>query len=211
MQLVLDDIGLGGLVEALASMLGSSVTVEDGQGSVLARASAAEYEPPPVDARRRRRLAESTDRYEVVRLPGAAETWVAPVSLGGELVGRLWITGLAAPPNPGERRMIERFALVVGVEVLKRRHRVEVEERLSGDLIADLLRPDGLAQPQAVLDRAAALGHDLTDPHWLGLIVVPGGSRRAWPASAAPPSRPPCWPAATRTRWSCCCRCASTR
>jgi len=62
---------------------------------------------------------------------------MAPVSLGGELVGRLWITGLAASPNPGERRTIERFALVVGVEVLKRRHRVEVEERLSGDLIAD--------------------------------------------------------------------------
>ena len=91
-------------------------------------------------------------------------------------MGRLWITGLAAPPNPGERRMIERFALVVGVEVLKRRHRVEVEERLSGDLIADLLRPDGLAQPQAVLARAAALGHDLADPHWLGLIVVPSGA-----------------------------------
>lgn len=171
MRLVLDDIGLGGLVEALASMLGSSVTVQDGNGTVLASSAGA----PPVDARWRRRPPVSTDRYEVVRLPGPAETWVAPVSLGGELVGRLWITGLSAPPDPGQRRMIERFALVVGVEVLKKRHRVEVEERLSGDLIADLLRPDGLAQPQAVLDRAAALGHDLSDPHRLGLIVVPGG------------------------------------
>jgi GAF domain-containing protein len=176
MQLMLDDIGLGGLVEALASMLGSSVTVEDGQGSVLAFAADSAYAPPPAGAHRRHRSMVSTDRYEVVRLPGAAETWVAPVSLGGELVGRLWITGLCSPPNPGERRMIERFALVVGVEVLKRRHRVEVEERLSGDLIADLLRPDGLAQPQAVLDRAAALGHDLTEPHWLGLIAVSGGA-----------------------------------
>jgi GAF domain-containing protein len=176
MQLMLDDIGLGGLVEALASMLGSSVTVEDGQGSVLAFAADSAYVPPPAGAHRRHRPVVSTDRYEVVRLPGAVETWVAPVSLGGELVGRLWITGLCAPPNPGERRMIERFALVVGVEVLKRRHRVEVEERLSGDLIADLLRPDGLAQPQAVLDRAAALGHDLSEPHWLGLIVVSGGA-----------------------------------
>jgi GAF domain-containing protein len=176
MQLMLDDIGLGGLVEALASMLGSSVTVEDGQGSVLAFAADSAYAPPPAGAHRRHRSMVSIDRYEVVRLPGAAETWVAPVSLGGELVGRLWITGLCSPPNPGERRMIERFALVVGVEVLKRRHRVEVEERLSGDLIADLLRPDGLAQPQAVLDRAAALGHDLTEPHWLGLIAVSGGA-----------------------------------
>ena len=175
MQLMLDDIGLGGLVEALASMLGSSVTVEDGQGNVLAFAAAAAYVPPPAGPHRHPPTV-SADRYEVVRLPGPAETWMAPVSLGGELVGRLWITGLAASPNPGERRTIERFALVVGVEVLKRRHRVEIEERLSGDLIADLLRPDGVAQPQAVLDRAAALGHDLGEPHWLGLIVVSGGA-----------------------------------
>jgi len=175
MQLVLDDIGLGGLVEALASMLGSSVTVEDGQGNVLAFAADAAYVPPPAGPHRQPPTV-SADRYEVVRLPGPAETWMAPVSLGGELVGRLWITGLAASPNPGERRTIERFALVVGVEVLKHRHRVEIEERLSGDLIADLLRPDGVAQPQAVLDRAAALGHDLGEPHWLGLIVVTGGA-----------------------------------
>jgi GAF domain-containing protein len=189
MQLVLDDIGLGGLVEALASILGCSVTVEDGLGGLLARASVAAYEAPPVDARWRRRHQVAADRYEVVRLPGRAETWVAPVALGGELVGRLWITGLAAAPNPGQRRMVERFALVVGVEVLKRRHRVEVEERLSGDLIADLLRPDGLAQPQAVLDRAAALGHDLADPHWLGLLVVSGGEPAiAGVAGAAEPA-----------------------
>ena len=185
MQLVLDDIGLGGLVEALATMLGSSVTVEDGLGAVLAASAQA----PPVDPRWRRRLVHTIERYEVVRLPGLAEIWVAPVSLGGELVGRLWVTGLTAPPDPGQRRMIERFALVVGVEVLKRRHRVEVEERLSGDLIADLLRPDGLAQPQAVLDRAAALGHYLTDPHWLGLIMISGAAAGlGGVASAAEPA-----------------------
>jgi GAF domain-containing protein len=191
MQLVLDDIGLDGLVAALASIVDSSVTVEDGHGSVLAHAAANRpYKAPPVDPRWRRRHPAAADRYEVARLPGTAETWVAPVLLGGELVGRLWITGLAAAPDPGQRRMIERFALVVGVEVRKRRHRVELEERLSGDLVADLLRPDGLAQPQAVLDRAAALGHDLTGPHWLGLLVVSGGEPgTAGVAAAAEPAR----------------------
>ena len=113
MQLVLDDIGLDGLVAALASMVDSSVTVEDGHGSVLAHAAANRpYKAPPVDPRLRRRHPAATDRYEVARLPGPAETWVAPVLLGGELVGRLWITGLVAAPDPGQRRMIERFALV---------------------------------------------------------------------------------------------------
>ncbi len=175
MQLVLDDIGLGGLVEALASMLGSSVTVEDGHGSVLAFAADAEYVPPPAGPHRHP-PAVSADRYEVVRLPGTGRD-VDGAGVLGRRAGRPAVDHRPGrPAQPRERRTIERFALVVGVEVLKRRHRVEVEERLSGDLIADLLRPDGLAQPQAVLDRAAALGHDLAEPHWLGLIVMTGGA-----------------------------------
>jgi sugar diacid utilization regulator len=181
MQLVLDDIGLDGLVEALADILRSSITVEDAAGHVLAKTSAGPYQPPPDEqarqaARRRDRL-RGARHYKAVPVAGhETEQWVAPIILGGELVGRLWVIGSASPPDPGQRRLIERFALVVGVEVLKNRHLVEVEERLSGDLLADLLRPEGVAQPQAVLDRATALGLDLNAPYVLAVVTFGGAS-----------------------------------
>lgn len=201
MQLVLDEVGLAGLVTALAATLEASVTVEDAEGRLLARAPEVGYRPPPDPAARRRRPARMAleasgvaagppRRYEVVQvpvvgpsgpvLPGAPGrvpgevAWAAPVVLGGELVGRLWVTAPPAAPAPVQLRVIERFALVVGMELLKQRHLVDVAGRLSGDLLDDLLRPDGPARPQAVLDRAAALGHDLSRPHTLAVLAVDG-------------------------------------
>ncbi|HET6257378.1 MAG TPA: helix-turn-helix domain-containing protein [Pseudonocardia sp.] len=195
MQLVLDDVGLAGLVASLAGTLAASVTVEDADGRVLARAPDDGYRPPPTAAARRRSPAREalealTRRYEVVQIPVLAPggpvvrgapaptrremAWVAPVVLGQELVGRLWVTAPPAVPAPVQLRVIERFALVVALELLKARHLVAAEGRLSGDLIADLLRPDGPGRPHAVLDRAAALGHDLARPHVVAVLTLDG-------------------------------------
>lgn len=168
MQLVLDDAGLAGVCQALAEILRSSITVESESGRRLADASFDEYTPPPAPPWQ---LVDDTAGHEIARVAGVDEAWTTPVVLGGEHVGRLWVTGLLAPLSPLERRAIERFALVVGVELLERKHLVEVRERLSGDLIADLMRPDGIAQPAALLDRAAALGPDLREPHSLVLVT----------------------------------------
>jgi sugar diacid utilization regulator/GAF domain-containing protein len=198
MRLVLDDGGLPGLVDALAMTLDASVTVEDRHGHVLARAPDRGYHPPPDGAARRRDAQEPAGRHnEVVEVrteragrPGASAvghppgpapgSWMAPVVIGGELAARLWVTNPRAAPEPVERRVIERFALVVAFEVLKQRQRVDVEERLSGDLISDLLHPGGPQHPRGVLDRAAALGHDLTSPHVLAVLTLdpPGPAPR---------------------------------
>lgn len=45
-------------------------------------------------------------------------------------------------------------------------------ELLSGDLLGDLLRDGGPVRRQAVLDQAAAIGHDLSRPHVLALLTV---------------------------------------
>jgi sugar diacid utilization regulator/GAF domain-containing protein len=184
MQMVLDEVGLAGLVGALAATLDASVTVEDACGELLASAPDEGYRPPPDAAARRRRPARAAleamaDSYDVVQVPiarrgGSEKAWVTPVVLGHELAGRLWVTAPSAVPAPVQLRVIERFALVVALELLKRRHMVAVEARLSGDLMADLLRPGGPIQPQAVLDRAAALGHDLTRPHVVAVLAVDG-------------------------------------
>jgi hypothetical protein len=192
MQLVLDEVELPELVAALASALRASVTVEDTDGRVLARAPAEGYCPPPSPAARRTGAARaalkageaSSRRYTVARVPirgpnrrvtRSTAAWAAPVVVGGELAGRLWVTDPPAEPEPVQLRVIERFALVVALLLLQQRHLLDVRSRLSGDLLGDLLRdggPDPAGRLRAVLDRAAALGHDLSRPHVLALLTV---------------------------------------
>ncbi|HKQ42810.1 MAG TPA: helix-turn-helix domain-containing protein [Pseudonocardia sp.] len=179
MAMVLADVGLDRIVGGLAQALDASVTVEDSDGGLLALAPAVGYHPPPDAAARRRgptraALDVLSRQFEVVHVPGSggnSKAWVAPVVLGGELAGRLWITDRRAAPEPFERRLIERFALVVGIELLRQRHLRDVERRLSGDLLGDLLRPGGPTHEQGLLDRAAALGNDLRLPHVVAVLA----------------------------------------
>jgi hypothetical protein len=193
MELALAGAGLSGLVAALARTLRASVTVEDTEGGVLARAPEQGYRPPPSAAARRRlpvraALEDRTRSYAVIRVPESSSgrpgavavghpptlepgAWMAPVVLGGELAGRLWVVHPRTTPAPVERRVIERFSLVVGLELLTRRQLVEAEAQASGDLIGTLLRADGMEQHAAV-ERAAALGLDLRRPHAVAVVAV---------------------------------------
>lgn len=171
MQLVLDNIGLSGLVAALADLLGASVTVQDASQKTLASAHGADayLAPPKIDRRRRDDRARPL-RYEAKRVGDQPQpTWLTPVILGGEVVGRLWVIGTSEAPDAGQLHLIERFALVAGWEILKQRHLVEVQERLSADLLVDLLRTDGVVRPEVLVQRAAALRLDLTAPHWVAV------------------------------------------
>ncbi|MET0454107.1 MAG: GAF domain-containing protein [Mycobacterium sp.] len=173
MGLVLNDVGLDGLVSELADMLSASVTVQDTNQGVLARASAGEYAAPPRLDTRATVQQMPPDRYEATTVVGQErETWLTPVVLSGRLVARLWVITESESPDAGWRRLIERFALVVGLEILKQRHIAEVQARLSGDLMVDLLRPGGTEQPLALVQRAEALGHDLTTAHWLAVFAA---------------------------------------
>jgi sugar diacid utilization regulator len=184
MQLLLNEAGLQPLAELLAEALNASITIEDVDDTALAVAPAEPHTPAPDAATRKRRpvrpaLESLRARYEVVPIrrcgPDGLPAWVAPVVIGGQLVGRLWGTGAAAVPDPAQRRMIERFALVVAVELLKQRNRVDTENRLAGDLVDELLRA-GASRSDTVLERAAALGHDLGGPQVLAVVAVERGS-----------------------------------
>ena len=184
MQLLLDGAGLQRLAELLAEALQASITIEDVDDTVLAVAAErpeGTATPAPDPATRKRRsvrmaLESLRTRYEVVPIrhcgPDGRPAWVAPVVIGGQLVGRLWGTGVSAVPDPAQRRMIERFALVVAVELLKQRDRVETENRLAGDLVDELLRTEANLFSGTVLERAAALGHDLSGPQVLAVVAI---------------------------------------
>ena len=184
MQLLLDEAGLQRLAELLAEALNASITIEDVDDSVLAVAAGSAEAcatPAPDAAERKRRpvraaLESLRARYEVVPIRRCGSdglpAWVAPVVLGGQLVGRLWGTGISAVPDPAQRRMIERFALVVAVELLKQRDRVETASRLAGDLVDELLRTEASRFSGTALERAAALGHDLAVPQVLAVVAT---------------------------------------
>jgi DNA-binding PucR family transcriptional regulator len=183
MQALLDEAGLQALARSLAEALHASITIEDTEDTVLAAAPASHPVPVPGPAARRRRpirdaLRSLGERYEVVSVPPAGadgyHAWVAPVVVGGQLVGRLWGTGLRAAPAPAQCRVIERFALVVAVELLKRRYRIDTENRLAGDLLTELLRSDQQPVPETTAERAKALGHDLTGEQTLAVVTVDG-------------------------------------
>jgi GAF domain-containing protein len=193
MELAVADVGVTGLAAALARALRASVTVEDADAQTLARSPGPDHRAPPDAAVRRAvamtaALGSPANGYAAVQVPvgpsgrpGAAAVghpptaecgvWMAPVLLGGRLLGRLWVVDPRPSPTAVERRVIEEYALVIGMELLRRRQVADSEARCTGDLIAGLLREDGYDH-RAVLDAASAMGHDLEVAHLVAVLAA---------------------------------------
>jgi sugar diacid utilization regulator len=96
---------------------------------------------------------------------------VVGVLLDGEVVGRIWVRGSLAGFTSLDVRATEHASVVAALELLRERTAAEVEGRLRGSLISDLLSDDALDVP-AVVERARRMGHDLTGSHTLSAIAV---------------------------------------
>lgn len=190
MHVVLDDSRLDAVTRTLARTLGVAVTVEDAVGRVLAAVDHGQHraEVPSPEERLRPELAAALERLvaerEVVELEvDGHKRLIAPVVVGGEFVARIWATSDADDVDGIDTRMLERAAVVVAFQLLKQRSAEEVEARLSRDLIGDLLSLDEQTDQDALLARAANLGHDLSLPHDIlvvrldGVDVAPGGGQ----------------------------------
>jgi sugar diacid utilization regulator len=173
--------GITAVSTALASLLQRPVLVEDPAGTPLASTP---HEGRTVDA------PALTDRDDAHPLPERlteAPAWpaaalpgprvMAPVLLGGELAARIWLPGSLAELGPLDHRALEQAATVSALELLRARTALEVEWRLSGELVGDLLsgNPTTLA---TIASRAARLGHDLRTPH-ATLVLKPDPEQNA--------------------------------
>jgi sugar diacid utilization regulator len=98
-------------------------------------------------------------------------------------------------------RAVEHATVVTALELMRDRTAAEVEQRLRGSLVADLLSTDGADMP-ALLDRARRLGWDLSGDQ--SLISVrsieptagdarPATDRLQAPTGSRRPSRPVHW------------------
>lgn len=125
--------GVTGVAEALAELLGRSVVIDDVYAEQLAAAGS----------------------------PGEAEDFtVTDVILDGAPVAHIRVAATDDPLSAVDVRAIEQAAVVTALELLRARTAAEVEQRLRGSLVADVLGSDPGSLP-AIVDRARRLGWDL--------------------------------------------------
>ncbi|BBY47605.1 hypothetical protein MARA_10730 [Mycolicibacterium arabiense] len=134
--------GVSGVAAALAELLARPVLIEDVYGTALA---AVDWAPGGSDER-----------------VGSQDDGVsADVTLGGEVVARVRVEVTDAELSRLDVRAVEHATVVTALELMRDRTAAEVEQRLRGSLVADLLSTDGADMP-ALLDRARRLGWDLS-------------------------------------------------
>lgn len=156
--------GLSGVAAALSDLIDRPVLIEDPLHEILATAGDRDRLPDndvrtggvsqPQSSRPARVTAEDT----------AAGFYVSAPELDGELVARIWFPAGDADLDPMTVRAVEHASMVVSLELLRIRTAAEVEQRLRGELLAEVLGAVS-ALPDPVLRRAQVLGHDLTHPH----------------------------------------------
>ncbi|MGY0059793.1 helix-turn-helix domain-containing protein [Streptomyces sp. LZ34] len=173
--------GLDGIVTTLAELVSRPVLVEDARGTVLAQ-TGSPAELPGSDVRAALPLEEG--------LPGPLALGdgivceeggyiAATVRLAGEVVARVWLPRGAAGFSLLDERALEHASIVISLELFRLRTGTEVEHRLRGELLADILSgADVESRPLA--ERARRLGHDLSRPHvaFVGHLEVATESRR---------------------------------
>lgn len=136
--------GVGGVAAALAELLGHDVLIEDIYGERLAGGFT---EPRP-------------------------EAAATEVMLDGKVLAHIRIDADAQDLSRLDVRAAEQAAVVTALELLRARTAAEVEQRLRGSLVADLLAAG--SDVEALLDRARRLGWDLSGPQHLVALRCAG-------------------------------------
>ena len=184
---VLADAGLGSIAVTLSKILAGSVLIEDPFGVVLATsdegASLGLDGVTPVRPEVSRVLDHLlTDRQP--RSVSAADhpafedgAFVAPVTIGREVVARLWVLHPTGLLDAVGRRALEHGATVIALELLKQRIASEVEARLRGELLDDLLE-GRLSDHRALEARARQLQFGLGGRH-AAMVVIRDGEHEA--------------------------------
>ena len=172
-ELVVLDLGVEAMVRELAIRLDRPVALHDHLWRLIAGAApdGGEVWRPLVAPRssgpgRRRppaRRGSPESGTDDPRDPGTGRsTRVAPVRVGRETVAHLVLERHEV--GPLDRALLETACTGLALEFAKVLARVEVEHRLRGDAVSDLLSGSYTSEA-AMVARAAHLGHDIREPH----------------------------------------------
>ena len=119
----------------------------------------------------------SSSAGQAPRPSGDPEPISVAVRVGREVVGHLLLSA-EGDLGPIDRALVDIAATGAALEFAKIRATVEVEDRLRGEAIADLLA-GSYPTEAAMAARVARLGHDLGQPHDLLVIDVDVDGARA--------------------------------
>jgi purine catabolism regulator len=189
-ELVLDGKGVKEICATLAELLESAVVIEDASFHLLAHAGGAgdphrketiqrQGTPPRVlfDPQIQRMLRELEAKRGPVKVPAfphvgmSRERLIAPIFAANQVLG--YISVLDHPPHNEELAFmaIEQAALVLSLAIAKERELSEVEGRVRGEFLEDLLHgtygDEGAAQR-----RARHLGYPLHGNHIVMLVDI---------------------------------------
>jgi len=186
-KLSLEGAGIRSILEAVGSLAGGPAALYSTDGyRVRGMGEAADGMPTRIHLPG----APSQAAFEVRITAGrpARPIDVVPVRAGGELLGLLAV-GLDADGGdaPGRLRALEHGSTVLALELSKERAAAEVERRLRGDLVEEVLA-GGLEADEAerIARQAERLGHRLPHRAW---VVVLEPDDDATEAGLAAPGR----------------------
>jgi PucR family transcriptional regulator, purine catabolism regulatory protein len=189
-ELVLDGKGVNEICRTLADLLESAVTVEDASFHLLAHAGGSadphrketilrQGTPQRVlfDPQIQRTLREVEAKRGPVKVPAfphlgmSRERLIAPILAAGQVLG--YISVLDHPPHNEELAFmaIEQAALVLALSVAKERELSEVEGRVRGEFLEDLLHAT-YGDEAAAQRRARHVGYPLHGSHIVMLVDI---------------------------------------
>ncbi len=178
-QLALSGAGTGAIMEAIESLRDAPVELFDPAGFRLERPGArsvggraagvgiARLEVPSSIL-----ASTSPESIEITAGRPPRQLSLTPIRAGDELLAVL-AADAVEDEAPNQRRALEHGATVLSLELAKERAAAEVERRLRGDLVEELLG-HGLERGESVRLAAQAerLGHRLSNRSWV-LVVEP--------------------------------------
>src|SRR3982074_2336325 len=189
-DIVLDGKGVNEICRTLAELLESAVTIEDASFHLLAHAGPSgdphrketilrQGTPQRVlfDPQIQRMLREIAAKRGPVKVPPfphvgmSRERLIAPILAANQVLG--YISVLDHPPHNEELAFmaIEQAALVLALAVAKERELSEVEGRVRGEYLEDLLHGT-YGDDAAAQRRARHLGHPLRRSHIVMLVDI---------------------------------------
>jgi sugar diacid utilization regulator len=146
--------GVQAVADSLAELTGGAVLILGSLENVLARSSAGGVLDwtPPKDEPGTRTISIDDDAGHVI---------AAPATVQDEILA--WVVArFETPPGQVERGALEYGALLVAIERLRERTALEVEHRLRGGFLEELL--SGEFVEELIVKQGAAFGFDLAAP-----------------------------------------------
>ena len=173
-RLSLDGAGIAAILEAVGELAGGPAALYSTDGfRVRGLGGAADGLPARLSSRGR----------------GARDMDVVPVRAGSDVLGLLAVGHArdASVPVPGRLRALEHGSTVLAVELSKERAAAEVERRLRGDLVEEVLAGSLEAdEAERIARQAERLGHRVPHRAWV-LVLEPDDD--ASEAALATPGR----------------------